>query len=900
MKNRILLVLVLFLYISCSKQNADKPTQVSIDLDQFPLNVPEENALMTKWEKKVVHQTRLIDDMEQPAGWQVSGIGEMSYTTDRARDGQQSLRFRTSLRDEEHYRRNRSDWGSFKGTQGGSTSIKIQFEEPQDWSDFNRISFWVYVHPASMPTYTIYLQMECNGVIYNASYPRKSHFVQDLKPGQWNHVLFEVPHLKRDQVTSFSIIQMLIGHHPEEEGIVTYDFDQLELQKVDADQFEGWEVTPKKFTFNHIGYRPGDRKRVLVGEGAGDEFQLIDLEGEVVYSNVIQTIRNERGSFRVIDFSDFMEKGEYQIRSGSLESNSFPIGDQVWAQPLFKAINFFFCERCGYAVPGIHLECHKDWQGFRGETKKIINGGWHDAGDLSQGSWRTAMATYAMLLNLEEMGKAEDQTNLAERIREEVAWGLQWLLKTRFGDGYHMSFSVMRIYTDNEVGTIDDVVSPAVNIPWENFLAAAVQCKAAGMLEKSHPELAEQSRIAALEDWEAAAASRETWDQADYREAAWGTTSSVLLGRMTGDQKYSEYAIRFGRLLMQCQEQHFVEGIPITGYFYTSTERNRVVHNHHAAFEEAPLIALSMLCQEFPDHEDWIQWYGAAVLHSEFFMKKGSQISAPYDLLPNSVWKRSEILAIEDEQRRTDMLRQFEDATPLKGDYALRTFPIYPDNLFHGNTNIQMSSTWALAEASRLRNDKEGYQLVGKQLEWVLGANPFGQSLMYGVGYDFAPHFAYCLKDIVGSLPVGMDCLSGDQPYWSASNDATHKEIWVEPVNRFLGALSVYNSPTNLLTRDEEQEEDIQLRTETQRSGQELTIRISATGTGSHELELKTFNATASMDKRQIDLSGNGSAEIQYVLNIQDPDMPYVAVISIDKNPQLRIEIVGSLVETTF
>ncbi|MDQ2721258.1 MAG: hypothetical protein M3Z26_16040 [Bacteroidota bacterium] len=34
-------------------------------------------------------------------------------------------------------------------------------------------------------------------------------------------------------------------------------------------------------------------------------------------------------------------------------------------------------------------------------------------------------------------------------------------------------------------------------------------------------------------------------------------------------------------------------------------------------------------------------------------------------------------------------------------------------------------STWALAEASRLRNDSDGMKLVGKQLEWVLAANPF-------------------------------------------------------------------------------------------------------------------------------------------------------------------------------
>ncbi len=187
-------------------------------------------------------------------------------------------------------------------------------------------------------------------------------------------------------------------------------------------------------------------------------------------------------------------------------------------------------------------------------------------------------------------------------------------------------------------------------------------------------------------------------------------------------------------------------------------------------------------------------------LHSEFFMKRGSAIAQPFDLLPNSVWKRSEIEAIEDDSRKEDMMRQFLDGTSLGNDYVLRTFPIYYDALFHGNTNIHMSSTWALAEASRLRKDTQGMQLAGKQFQWLFGANPFSQSLMYGEGYDFAPHFAYCLKDLVGALPVGMDCMSGDDPNWSATNTATYKEIWVEPVNRFMGALAVYLSEPEMVS----------------------------------------------------------------------------------------------------
>jgi hypothetical protein len=906
MKYYTRLFIFLFTVLSCTsnKDSGDIKSDL-LKFDAFPLEVTEQNALMTKWENKPVLQTLLVDDMESDRDWDVSGIGEMNYTIDRSKDGKRSLRFSTSLRDEEHYRKNRSEWDSFEGGQGGSSYVQLQFDEPQDWSAYNRISVWVYVHPTSMPTYCIQLQFKCEGAVTNAtSYNGSFHFVQDLKTGQWNNVLFEIPHLKRDKVTSFKIHQTLSGHNPEEEGIVTYDIDQIEIQRVVVDQFEGWELGPDKFAFSHVGYRPGEEKIALVSRGAGDEFQLLGKQDKIVYSGNVQVVNNDQGIFQVLDFSDYDKSGEYRLRCGELESNPFPIDDDIWIQPIFKAMNFFWCQRCGYHVPGVHLECHKDWQGFYGDEKKVINGGWHDAGDLSQGSFRTAMSALSMMMNLERIQDQPKYTELADRIRTELAWGLEWLLKTRFGDGYHMSFSVMRIYTDNEVGTIDDVVSPATNVPWENFLAAAVQCKAAGMLQSSHPELAQKSKIAALEDWQAAMDSKEKWDQASYQEAAWGATSSILLGNMTGEEKYKETAIQLGNLVVQCQEQSFVEGIPITGYFYTNTDRDRVIHNQHTAFEEAPLIALGMLCRAFPDHSDWMDWYSAAVLHSEYFMKRGSQIAAPYDLLPNSVWKRSEIMDYEGGRHPVDhkaMLRQFNDGTFLNDDYVLRTFPIYANNLIHGSTNIHMSSTWALAEASRLRKDNEGMKLVGKQFRWIFGANPFGQSLMYGEGYDFAPYFAYCLKDLVGALPVGMDCMSGDEPHWSATNKATYKEIWVEPVNRFLGAVSVYLSEYNNLPDENDSEETIQLISEIiPLDNNAVKVEVTATGSGTHELRFNSFNADIEIGKKEITLTKGNSEKMDFEMSIIDPGKPYVVVIFADQNPQQRWEVVGALVEAEF
>ena len=884
MKKTVFEILTFFFSFTCFAQQPIFP--------EFPLPAPEGNSLMARWEKKPVLDSMLIDDMEHDAGWTVLGIGKVSYTTDRAKDGKRSLRFQTLMRDEGYVQKHRTEWGSFSGEWGGDAKLQIKFDRPQDWSGFNRLSFWVYVHPCAMPVCWLKFQIENEGTVYHALYPNTEHHVE-VKQGQWNHVLFEMPYLERNKVTALTISQTLRGYNSEEKDTVICDFDRIELQKVEVDQYKGWTVSPGKFSFCHTGYRPGDPKIAMVGSGGSNTFQLIDPNDKIVYTGNAKVIENKNGIFNQLDFSGFQGKGRFHIRCGKLESGSFPIGDGVWADPMFKAINFFYCQRCGFNVPGVHNACHLDWQGFYGDDKRIINGGWHDAGDLSQGYYRTAFSVFAMIRNFENLERQPELYELSERLRSEIEWGLDWLLKTRFGNGNHLSWSVMRIYTDNKIGTIDDVVDPATNIPWENFLAAAVMGKASQVFEKVNPELAAKTRIAAIEDWQAAMASRKNWRQASYLEASWGVISSITLGHLTDDKRYGGQAVRFGKLLVQCQQQQFVDGIPIAGYFFEDTGRKRVIHNYHQSFEESPLIALTMLCRSFPQNENWMQWYSAVVLHSEFFMKAGSQIAAPYNLLPNSVWKKSEIMAEPNADVRKDELIQFNDGTYLNNDYVLRTFPIYHDALFHGSTHIQMASTWALAEASSLRNDQDGMKLVGKQLQWVLGDNPFGQSLMYGVGYDFAPLFAECSRNIVGALPVGMDCISGDQPYWPATNVATYKEMWVEPVNRILGALSVYSNfhiqapaPGYLNIRAEKISDENGM----------VSVLITFSGTGKHTVEMKTWNVTTGFTKQQIDLSGEKTMQIQVKLKVGDSKKPYVSVFIADKNPDSSCEIVGSLI----
>lgn len=896
MKYYLFQFIVLFLFVSivCCEAKEDKDHRTFFS-QKYPLPIPVENALLTRWATKEVKDSLLIDDMEGKINWKAQGIATLGYTDEHAIDGKHSLRYRTALRDTAHLMlpENRTAWGSFGGTQGGGNSFGVTFDEPQDWSAYNRVSLWVYIHPTANPMHHFFLEIVNEGTDYNTITPRKDHVLQNLQAGRWNHVCWEIPHMERNKVKRFNIFQVLIGYNPEGENLAVFDFDRLQLQKVDTDNYEGWLIPAGKFAFSHVGYRPGDPKIALMAESRNKDFRLIDQNNEEVYKGIVHRVENKNGFFSQLDFSEFKTEGVYRLRCGTSESDSFPINEDIWLDPLFRATNFYFCQRCGFDVPGIHGVCHSDWQGFNGEERKVINGGWHDAGDLSQGYYRTAIGAYVLMRNLELIQRDKNLKPLAAKLQDEASWGLKWLLKTRFSNGSHISWARMRIYTDNQIGTIDDVVIPAQHVPWENFLGAAVECKASLLLKDADPGLAEEAGTTAVNDYNTAIASRKIWDKASYLEASWGAVSSILLFKKTGDNKYKEQAVLFGKLLLQCQEQVFQDGIPIAGYFYFNTDRRQIIQNNHGAFDEAPLLALKELCAAFPDNDNWIDWYSSAVIYSEYFIKRGSKITAPYDHIPSAVYRKSDILAGKDEYRKKYDLIQYNDGTPLGDKYALRTFPIWGGELFHGGTSCHLSATWALAEASLLRNDPEGMRLVGKQLEWTLGRNPFGQSLMYGVGYNFAPQFAYCTKNVVGSIAVGMDCMHNDQPYWPSSNYATSKEMWIAPVNRFVGTIAAYTEGNIFSAR--KVDGDVALEVEEMLSGrftQKVLLKIK--GAGNHQLDIKVFNAETSQTSRSLLLTKGKEEKIELGLSVVEKGKPYVVVITLDDNPLLRREIVGS------
>ncbi|WEK54544.1 MAG: glycoside hydrolase family 9 protein [Candidatus Cohnella colombiensis] len=743
----------------------------------FPLPIDETRSATQRWLGKPVIRTKLLDACEDESLWKLVEQGEFCFTNERAMFGSRSVRIISPTTS------NKSFQTEAPGRPHGKCSV-MRTVAGEDWTEFNRISFWVY------PTLPGFRVISLSVVLHNDgeytvpdTYLREGIHYFLLQPDTWNHIVWEIDHLSRDRVTGLEFVYRLQGSDIGATKTVQYDISGIELQVVEPDHYEGWDVAKGRLAYSHIGYFPtADKTAILnIAEDTNEHFQVIDTHAEQpVLTKAIRTVESQIGKFRILDFSEITSPGIYRLEAGSVKSEPFPISLYIGESSIWKTINFFYSLRCGTEVPGIHGACHRDFLCEHEGKQIVINGGWHDAGDLSQGAVNTSEAVYAMLTLAERVDSSEQA--LAVRLREEAKWGLDWLLKTRFGDGYRTTWATMDLWTDGVLGTEDDEVCAAGNDPLTNYTAAAAEALAARVWERYDPIAAAHYLRSAREDWSFGNAMIESAEDNPFVNplivASQGILASTELFRATGEACYRDKAIQLAHYVIGCQQRTLPNwDIPLLGFFYSSIERTRLLHFPHRGHEQAPIVAMAELLRLFPEHSDWGSWYSVIVLHSEY-MEQAASFTAPYRMLTAGVYDLEES---DDPAYREQVM----NGVRLSPRYYLRSFPIWFE--MRGNTGTGLSQTKAISTAGTIRKKASLIQLSRQQLEWTIGANPFGQSLMYGEGYDYTPQYTAVSGDISGSLPVGIQTKrNADLPYWPVQNCYNYKEVWVHPSSRWL------------------------------------------------------------------------------------------------------------------
>ncbi|MGB8480861.1 MAG: glycoside hydrolase family 9 protein [Acidobacteriaceae bacterium] len=791
----------ILLWIAAAALSAIPYAQAQLGAPEKPMQPVVENGAEYRWLQKKVLDSRLLDGMEDLSNWKFKGDGSMTLSAAEVKDGQHSIRIDST------YNIARVD-----GSGDWEDLVATRTIPSEDWSHYNRISVWVYPDIDGAPAISASLVLHNEGahILPDNTNEGRDESIP-LKNRQWNHVVWEITPLSRDRVTGLDFAYSLPQMFPDPGDKTVLYIDQLELQTVVPDHVEGWDVAAGKIAFSHAGYESGASKTAIASNLESHDFSLVDAAtGKIVLTKPIEQKKTDLGKYQVLDFSQVQQPGNYFLRAGDTTTRTFRIGEDAWRDSIVKAVNFMYSERCGTVIPGIHGICHQDDYGFHGDKRILVNGGYHDAGDLTATGNTPAMA-YGLFELAERLKQQGEDPVLYNRLILEAEWGLNWVLKTRFGDGYRTTGQLISYWTDGIMGDADDRFGPAVNDPEWNFRVAAVEALAARVLKDSDPALANRSLATAKEDWQFAVTGLKTapplpqiyGQKDDLERVSFGAIASIDLFRATGDQKYADEAVTLGNQILASQERKLQPwSIPMTGFFYTGPDRKALFHRFHMGEEEQPIVALAHLCEALPQNPNWMQWYSAIVLHSKYYQQAVAVVDAPYNMLPAAVYRESGADLLPHSKTwtplrtadRTTYLDEVRRGVPLGGEYYLRRFPVWFD--FRGNSSVLLSEAKALSTAAQVRGNIDAENLAQQQAQWIVGRNPFSASIMYGEGFDWTPLYSVRSGQMVGAIPVGIETKgTADAPYWPNQICWTSKEVWTQPVGEWIWLMGDLSGP---------------------------------------------------------------------------------------------------------
>lgn len=203
---------------------------------------------------------------------------------------------------------------------------------------------------------------------------------------------------------------------------------------------------------NLLGYKPANSK-VAIWCSKEDKpiktFQLVDAKTKkFVFTATAGKAFGAYGPFTQtyrLNFSRFNRPGRYYLQAGDTKSPEFEIGEEVYKGTADFGLRYLRQQRTGFN-PFLKDSCHThdgyvlygEKAGIKDSTHLDVVGGWHDASDYLQYSTTSANTVYHLLMAYRDSPKAFTDEKLANGldgkngipdVLDEARWGLDWLLK---------------------------------------------------------------------------------------------------------------------------------------------------------------------------------------------------------------------------------------------------------------------------------------------------------------------------------------------------------------------------------------------------------------------------------------------------------------------------------------
>jgi len=671
----------------------------------------------------------------------------------------------------------------------------------KEYSWCNRLTFQAFAEDTGIPAPMLYC-----GIRNSGRYPVPDIFCRSgthqvsLTAGKWVTVVWEFPEFCLEQLEEITISMPLNGDFGLGLPHTTVRIRDIRLSRVaDPEPYKGWECG-KTIAYSFVGYMEDSVKRAVT-QIPCSTFTITNIQTGTSLELNAKPYTFLGKTYAILDFSRIRECGTYRLAAGGVETEDFPIltREVFYTALTDKLLGFVHAERCGCAVAGKHPVCHADIVAEHNGEIKSYHGGWHDAGDLSQQTLQTGETAESLL------HAAALCPPLADALLEESRWGMDFILHMRFGDGYRATSAGITRWTDGIIGTMDDCAARVHCHAFENYLFAKLEAEAA--MTETDPLRREKFAKAAAEDFAFAEARYRThgmelpvFFEHSYSSprslyAAVGVVSCHALYRLTGDALYLEKLKSYLKTLLACQNR--VPSLPLSGFFCRDESLRLPVHFTHQSREylygEALAAALD-LCGDFPDLQE------AARAYADYYVKLTKKYASPYRMIPAGVYGIQETNDTPENREAFGLCHLFTDFDSSKESHAaqirsgqslgsgwyVKQFPVWFS--FRGNSVIFLSQAASLRKLAAALGDNERlWEIADCQLYFLLGCNPFRQSLVYGFGKRSAEPYFALLGQTEGAVPVGIETDGdGDDPFWPCGINATYKEVWLSSATAML------------------------------------------------------------------------------------------------------------------
>ncbi|MDO9541600.1 MAG: glycoside hydrolase family 9 protein [Kiritimatiellia bacterium] len=510
---------------------------------------------------------------------------------------------------------------------------------------------------------------------------------------------------------------------------------------------------------NHVGFTPKGGKYFVVMNPHEENFQITRRWGEqVLFRGQLKRVSKDLGAAWVGNFTKLRKEGSYLIHCGKAQSRVVTIYKGIYDYPLRVIFNYFPSQRCGNSFSGWHAPCHTA-DGRLADTGKHVDvtGGWHQSCDLRK--WTHGVSFGPM--GLTQFGLRKSPRWDRGQIAEEIRWGNQFFHKMARPDGGLMAHVVEPGGWAEER---DICPKDACSLAIYNTIIG--QAMAAEFFKDSDPRYSRKCLEIARHMWryitgENYSAARDTLGQEthdwmsmffsqNYPGSALnsgdGLYAALAMYRATGENEWLDTACSSASALVNLQIGGNVSKDPVSACFRIGHDRPEL----ECAYYDGYLgqMGLCELLQLRPDHKDAIKWRKAIYRIAEQNCMMAER--NPWGLIP-CYW-----------------YAQDPGGGRKAGSGYYRYFYNY-DRLSAGLNADILGSALFLLRVHKITSKQRYFDIACRQLDWILGCNPFNASTVEGVGNNqpqrlISDQFSPPTPQIPGAVMTGIVGTDKDEP----------------------------------------------------------------------------------------------------------------------------------------